>query len=144
MMNPRSYFLDSNIWLYYLLDNQSISPQERERKCNIARDLTNSNNIIASTQVINEVCVNVLKKAAFTEAQVRTLIQTFENRCMIVVPNVETLIKATDLRSQYHFSFWDGLIVASALSVQASLLYSEDMHDGLVVEQQLTIVNPFK
>lgn len=45
-MNQRSYFLDSNVWLYYLLDNQSISPQERKRKRDIASSLTHSNNII--------------------------------------------------------------------------------------------------
>jgi predicted nucleic acid-binding protein len=36
------------------------------------------------------------------------------------------------------------LIVASAFSAGAGMLYSEDMQDGLVVEQRLMIVNPFK
>jgi predicted nucleic acid-binding protein len=138
-MNQRSCFLDSNIWLYYLLENQAVAIQERERKRGIAKILIDSSNIVVSTQVINEVCANALRKAAFTEAQIQLLIQSFENRCAVVAPNVETLIKATGLRSQYHFSFWDGLIIASALFANAEVLYSEDMHDGLVVEQQLTI-----
>ncbi len=51
---------------------------------------------------------------------------------------------ASDIRSRYHFSFWDSLIVACALSARASILYSRDMQDGLVVASQLEIVNPFK
>ena len=106
--------------------------------------MTDSENTIVSAQIINEVCANALKKAAFTEAQTKLLIQTFETRCTVVAPNIEILIKASDLRSRYHFSFWDSLIVSSALSVNTDVLYSEDMQDGLIVDRQLAIVNPFK
>lgn len=143
-MSKQLCFLDSNIWLYYLLENQSSTIQESERKRGIAQTLTDSENIIVSTQVINEVCANALKKAAFTEAQIKLLIQTFEARCTVIAPSIEILIRASDLRSQYHFSFWDGLIVASALSTNAKTFYSEDMQDGLIVEQRLTLINPFK
>ncbi|MBW4538754.1 MAG: PIN domain-containing protein [Myxacorys chilensis ATA2-1-KO14] len=143
-MSNQLCFLDSNIWLYYLLENQSSTIQESKRKRNIAQSLTNSENLIVSTQVINEVCVNALKKANFTEAQIKLLIQTFENRCTVIAPRIEILNKASDLRSQHYFSFWDSLIVASALFANAEILYSEDMQDNLILEQRLMIVNPFK
>ena len=54
------------------------------------------------------------------------------------------MLKASALREQHAFSFWDSLIVASALATNATVLYSEDMQDGLVVEKRLRIVNPFK
>lgn len=41
------------------------------------------------------------------------------------------------------FSFWDSLIVASAILGEASILYSEDMQVGLIIENALQIVNPF-
>ncbi len=41
-------------------------------------------------------------------------------------------------------SFWDSLIVASALAAGANVLYSEDIQDGLIVLKQLNIINPFK
>jgi predicted nucleic acid-binding protein len=141
---PKSCFADSNIWLYRLLDNQSLNADERHRKRTIASSLTSVEGIIVSTQVINEVCANVVKKGRFTEEQIKILIQSFENRCTVVVLDTSILVNASDLRIQYGFSFWDGLIVASALSAHASILYSEDMQDGLVVEQQLTIANPFR
>lgn len=33
------------------------------------------------------------------------------------------------------FSFWDSLIVEAALQAKCSILLSEDMHDGLVIER---------
>lgn len=44
----------------------------------------------------------------------------------------------------YAFSFCDSTIVASALYADASVLYSEDIQDGLVVENRVRILNPFK
>ncbi|MCP6759534.1 MAG: hypothetical protein NHB32_12375 [Fischerella sp. CENA71] len=58
--------------------------------------------------------------------------------------NLNIFESASDIRSRYNFSFWDGLIVACALGAGASILYSEDMQDRLVVAGQLEIVNLFK
>ncbi|WP_219904663.1 PIN domain-containing protein [Stenomitos frigidus] len=100
--------------------------------------------MIVSTQVINEVCSVLVRKAAFTEIQLKQTIQDFYDSCSVVELNAEILLNASNLRRRYGFSFWDGLIVVSALSANAEILYSEDMQDGLIVEQRLTIVNPFK
>ena len=56
-------FIDTNIWLYRLFDDQRIEAQERERKQNIAISITNQSNLMISTQVINEISVNLIKKA---------------------------------------------------------------------------------
>jgi len=82
------------------------------------------------------------RKAKFQESQIRQLVQVFSDRCVIVELTSDTLINASDLRLRYGFSFWDGLIVASAIGADATILYSEDMQDGLLVEQQLRIINP--
>jgi len=96
-----------------------------------------------STQVINEVCVNLLKKAQFSEQQVQQLIESFYARYLVIELSKTLLLKASALRVQYTFSFWDSTIVSSALHADASVLYSEDMQDGLVVENRLRIINPF-
>jgi predicted nucleic acid-binding protein len=49
-----SYFIDSNIWLYALIQSQD------ERKHKIANEVTRSENIFLSTQVVNEVSVNLV------------------------------------------------------------------------------------
>lgn len=48
------------------------------------------------------------------------------------------------LRNSYSLSFWDSLIVASALHSGCGTLYSEDMQHDLVVDGSLHIINPFQ
>jgi len=52
------------------------------------------------------------------------------------------LLKASDLRNRYSLSYWDSMIVAAALEASCSVLYSEDMQSGLLVDQSLKIINP--
>ncbi len=72
------------------------------------------------------------------------VIEIAVSRCSVIEFNPNIFESASDLRSRYNFSFWDGLIVACALAAEANILYSEDMQDGLVVGNKLEIVNPFK
>ena len=44
----------------------------------------------------------------------------------------------------YAFSYWDSLVISSALESGCSILYSEDMQNGQVINKKLTIKNPFK
>ncbi|MEM7538118.1 MAG: PIN domain nuclease, partial [Chloroflexota bacterium] len=53
------------------------------------------------------------------------------------------MLKACKLRPKYMFSYFDSLIVAAALLTDSTILYSEDMQHSLIVENQLTITNPF-
>ena len=48
------------------------------------------------------------------------------------------------LAERYGLSVYDAMIAASALHAECDTLWSEDMHDGLVIEDQLRIVNPFR
>lgn len=137
-------FIDSNVWLYRLTTDPNSSEGVEVRKRTIAIELTNKVNGIASTQVVNETCYVLRRKAAFTEEQIKQVIQSFYSRVTLVTLTSEILINASDLRSRYSLSFWDGLTVATALSANADILYSEDMQDNLVIERRLTIVNPFK
>ncbi|MBD2778646.1 PIN domain-containing protein [Iningainema tapete] len=135
-------FIDSNIWLYRFI----INPRETDAisKQQIATTITNYQNILISTQVVNEVCANLIRKAGFNNAQIQILLEELEQGCEILPVSLETLQSAVKLRAQYLLSFWDSLIVASAILGDASILYSEDMQDGLIVENTLQIVNPFK
>lgn len=137
-------FVDTNIWLYRLFDDQRIDAQEMEKKRKVAISVTQGENLIISTQVINELSVNLIKKAKFDESQIKSLIQSLYHRCQVVEFDLSILASASDLRGQYKVSFWDSLIVASALATNANILYSEDMQDGLIISKQLSIINPFK
>ncbi len=133
-----SCFIDSNVWIY------ALTIQDDPTKTQQAHTLISAQSTIAvSTQVINEVCVNLLKKAAFTETELRDITDDFFAQWNVVTIGQDIIRHASLLREQYRLSFWDGLIVASALASSATVLYSEDMHDGLAIAG-ITIVNPFR
>jgi predicted nucleic acid-binding protein len=56
----------------------------------------------------------------------------------------ETVLSAITIAERYRFSFYDSLIIATALKANCTTLYSEDMQDGQLIENKLLIVNPFK
>jgi predicted nucleic acid-binding protein len=133
----KTYFLDSNIWIYAFANNQD------PRKQAIAATIIDAPGVIISTQVINEVSVNLLKKSAFTEDQIQQLIDSFYQGCQVIEFDRALLVLASDLRTRYSISYWDSLIIASALTSGTTTIYTEDMQNGLLINQQLQIVNPF-
>jgi predicted nucleic acid-binding protein len=131
-------FVDTNIWLYAFLAD--ADPTKRAKVLSL---LNRETSLIVSIQVVNEVSVNLLKKAAFSEINLRGLVASFFQRYQVISPDQQDLLKASQLRERYQFSFWDSLIVACALTANAKTLFTEDMHNGLVIDGRLTIVNPF-
>lgn len=128
-------FLDSNIVLYALGEDVA--------KRKIARELLISEPYI-STQVINE-CSHVLRRKQGCSPK-----ETAAHLCAII-----TLVNVVDvslaethaawaLAERYGYSHFDSLILATALMIGCDMLYTEDMQDGQIINQQLTLRNPFK
>ncbi len=130
-------FIDSNIWLYAFTEDDS-------RKAGLARAVIAACQPVISVQVINEVCVNLIRKARFPEARIAELIETFYRKYVVMDLQQEALLKASELRREYSLSYWDSLIVSAAVLAGAEIIYSEDMQDGLSIRKSLQIVNPFK
>lgn len=131
-------FIDSNIWLYAFIETDDGDKHKK------AQQLIQTSTPVISTQVINEVCVNLIRKVNFSEDQIRQLISSFYSNYQVQKLNQSTALVATQLRESYALSFWDSIMIASALDASLSCLYSEDMHDGLYIFNQLRIINPFK
>jgi predicted nucleic acid-binding protein len=104
----------------------------------------NEKRISISTQVINEVCLNLKRKSSFSEAEISRLIHSFYLNYDVIELNREILLKASELRMKYSLSFWDGLIVAASMAAKTEILYSEDMQNGLLIENKLRVINPFE
>jgi predicted nucleic acid-binding protein len=138
-------FIDSNIWLYRFLHDPKVDPQVQELKRSIAINLTQAvdRSIIVSTQVITETCAVLKRKTGISEQNILELVEEFEEQCEIVNLTTIEIKEACQLRDKYSFSYWDSLVIATALKSQAKVLYSEDMQNGLLIENQLTIINPF-
>lgn len=130
--------IDANIWLYALIPGQDAE------KAKLAEELLAQPGKVVSTQIINEVCVNLRRKAGLSEDQLFALVEGFYDECLVVELGKACLLQACGLRSRYGLSFWDSLVVATALAAGCDTLYSEDMHDGLTVDGTLVIINPFR
>ena len=132
-----SCFIDSNVWLYAFIEGQDEGKTER------AKALIEASEPSVSTQIVNEVCVNLVRRAGFTEAEIRETVASFYRRYRVYQFTRATLVKASELRERHSLSFWDSLVVSAALGAGVPKLYSEDMQGGLVVEGRLEISNPF-
>lgn len=131
-------FVDSNIWLYaFFLRPGEEALHERAKKL-----IEVPARYVISDQVIAEVSSNLLRKTGMSEDALVEIVSSFYSRCRVVGPGHETHRQASRLRSLYQFSYWDSLIIASALEAGCSILYSEDMQDGQLIESTLTIRNP--
>jgi len=130
-----SIFLDSNIFLY-AFSTKDLAKQ-RIASSLVIKPMT------ISTQVINEVSNNLLKKLKFSNNNIAEFVEDCYIKYRVIDFTKNIFIKASELREQYNFSYYDSLIVSSALLSHSTTLYSEDMHHDLVIEKQLTIINPF-
>jgi len=137
IQSESTYFVDTNIWLYSFIKSQA------GEKSKIAKSIISGSDIIISTQIINELCVNLLKKAKFSEGKIQKLIQSLYKRYTVFELSQDILIKASEIRTEFTFSFWDSIVAASALDSEADYLISEDMQNGFKLEDKLTIINPF-
>ncbi len=139
-MNGERQFVDSNIWLYAFIQR----PDEDKRHEQAKNLIQHSRGITVSEQVIAEVSVNLLKKGKLSEPQLGRIVEAFYRRYRVLAPSLETHQIAGKLRGHYCLSYWDSLIVAAALQTNCTILYSEDMQNGLVFEDVLRVVNPLK
>lgn len=128
-------FVDSNIWLYALVEGNDPA------KSALARRVV-QNSCLLSTQVVNEICVNLLRKAGRTEDEIAELIRCLYRQHAVALVDEGVLLQSVDLRRAYSLSYWDSLIASAALVAGATRLFTEDMQDGLWINGQLQIINP--
>jgi len=135
-MNDR-VFLDTNILVYSYSATEPV-------KQNIARKLVAESLSYISTQVLQELANTLTKKFDNTWKDTqKAVVESCKNN-LLHVNNQDTIANACDIADKYQYSFYDSLIVSAALSCNCTTLYSEDMQNGQVIENCLTIVNPFK
>ncbi len=125
---------DSNVLLYLVAVN--------DEKAARARDIVADGGTI-SVQALNEI-VNVgRRKLKMPWPELDALLDELKDVLSVVPVDIETHETACRLARRYKLAFYDAAIVAAALLADCDTLWSEDMHDGLVVDGRLTIRNPF-
>ena len=63
--------------------------------------------------------------------------------CAVEPLTVETHDRGRAVAERYGLSVYDAMIVAAALLAGCKVLCSEDMQNGIVVDEQLRVANPF-
>ncbi|UZN51310.1 PIN domain-containing protein [Cupriavidus cauae] len=135
MREPKgSAFIDSNVVLYLL--------SEDARKANRSEALLRTRPTI-SVQVLNEVTSVCVRKLDMAWHEIADLVDAVKSFCTVVPLTVDIHDSARRLAERHGFAFYDACIVATASMSGCQILYTEDMHDGLIVEDGLTIRNPF-
>lgn len=134
---PDRVFIDSNILIYVYSADEPIK-QQRAEKLLMAHDT-----VFISTQTINEFVSVLLKKKMLSTPQVVLAINEFFKIFVIETIDQITIQKAIELVIKYRYSYFDSLMLASALMSNCSILYSEDMHHAHLIEKSLKIINPF-
>lgn len=135
------FFVDTNI-LLYAHDRSAGDKHGRARA--LIDDLWSSGNGVLSTQVLQELCINLRRKTAnpLSIQETRRLLQDYIS-WEIVVNTPESVIEALAIEVRYDLSFWDALIVQAAAISGATILYSEDLGDGQSYGA-VQVVNPLK
>ena len=129
-------FIDTNV-LVYLASGDGSKADEAEALI--------GNECTISVQVLNELANVARRKMGLSWTETRAFLSTI--RALLAPARPVTLeIHETglNLAERYGLSIFDAMIAASALHADCDTLWSEDMHDGMTLENRLRMVNPFR
>ena len=126
-------FLDTNVLVY---------AQGEGPKSEIARRVVYNGGVI-SVQVLNEFVSVSRRRLKYEWKQITEAVSDLR---VIFHPvrsiDMEAHINALAISASYEFNIYDSLIIASALQARCSILLTEDLQAGQVIDS-VTIVNPF-
>jgi predicted nucleic acid-binding protein len=106
------YFVDTNIPMYA---HDTSTGAKHQRAKGLVEDLWRQRTGVVSTQVLQELCVNVRRKAGhpLTTKVTREIISDYLS-WQVVVNGSESILEALELEERYQISFWDALVVQAA------------------------------
>lgn len=132
-------FVDTNILVYA----HDLSAGNRHAKASsVVESLWEARTGVISTQVLQEFYVTVICKIKnpLKPAETREIIRNYL-AWPVQINDPEMTIRASEIEEKNGISFWDALIVAAALRLQAEKIISEDLNHGQIIEGIL-IENP--
>jgi predicted nucleic acid-binding protein len=132
-----TFFLDTNVLVY------SFSAQDTAKR-DAARALVESDGAWVSTQVLSELGNVLTRRFRVPTAEARERIASIAAGCEVMVVSPSVVLDAFRIMERWGYGFFDSQIIATALACGASILYSEDLHDGQTVDGRLSIRSPFR
>jgi len=135
MIMNKTIALDTNI-LVYCHSNDELDKQKTAMSFFASYP-------IVSTQVLSEYLNIVKRNLKLPKEEIMDVCLQNIKLCILQPVSLTTLKYARYLLDCYDFQLFDSIVVASALEASCHILYSEDFQHGLVVENRMTIINPF-
>lgn len=137
---PAEVFVDTNI-LYYA-NTSSKDPRHALARARVKELWGASGRAAASVQVLQELHVNLVRKAALAAEDSARRVQRY--LAWHIVDNDRDLLAAAfDVQRRWQLSFWDSLIVAAAQRSGAPVIWSEDLANGQHYGD-VVVINPLK
>ncbi len=133
-------FVDTNI-LVYARDSSETEKQVKAQQC--LTQLWQQETGRISAQVMNEYYVTVTQKLkpGLSRQQARSDLRALAVWQPLEI-SAQLIESAWEVQDQYAYSWWDSLVIASALVLDCKYLISEDMQHEQCFGN-LTIINPF-
>jgi len=139
-MSAERTFVDTNV-LVYLFDNDA--PEKQARARDILASQGSAGQLVISTQVLQEFYVTVTRKLTIPLPP-NTAYQAVQDLLTLSIRQVtsQLVLSAIQRSIAIPLSFWDALIVETALDAQAMVLLTEDLQHNRFIDG-LRIENPF-
>ena len=131
-------FVDTNI-LVYAFDR--TAGDKREKATTLLTRLWSERTGCLSLQVIQEFYVTSTKKLAMPAADALAQVERF-GKWTVHRPALDDVLLAIQLHRAKRISFWDALILRSAMAAGCSVLWTEDFSAGQRWDD-LVVRNPF-
>jgi len=132
-------FVDTNVFIY-AYSNDDIEKHNAAKKL-LQNDLS-EDIVTVSVQILNEF-YSVMSKSELTHQEITIYLEEIAKQTFVKPITMETIKSCLKIKEKYKFSWWDSLVLASALENECSVLYTEDMQHNQIIENSLKIINPF-
>ena len=128
-------FLDTNV-IIYLLSGDAAKAERAEALLH--------EDVVVSVQVLNELANVLRRKLDFPWDEMLAFLEDIQALAHVVPLDLEVHRAGLRISKRYGLSIYDAMIVAAARAAECETLWSEDMHDGLFVDEEIVVRNPFK
>jgi predicted nucleic acid-binding protein len=135
------HFVDTNILMYA---HDAAAGEKHQQAKALVENLWQTRSGVVSTQVLQELAVNLRRKAK-KPLDARTTREVVSDYLAwhVVVNDGDSILEALDFEARHRISFWDALLIQAANTSGAEILYSEDLSDGHRYGA-VRVVNPFR
>lgn len=129
-------FIDTNVLVYAF----STEVSKRDRARTLVGELPE---VVVSAQIVSEFTNVCLRQGLLPLDQIASIADGWSRAFEGVPVGMETLRRAYEVNGRYGFSWWDRVMLASALEAGCSVVYTEDLQGEQVIAERLRVANPF-